>query len=166
MSVDLTALKNEINNDPAGLGYAPFLAIRNDTAIAEIINFVRNGTTACPTNSVVGAAITINRPDCDTSEILEAIDVRDFLAAPAGVNSIPLTQSWFESITQFARIRLANTDGTKTTVRKNIDRLVNNTNGSQGRLDTVAVRFGTRGETLFGVSTYVSVNDVSSALNN
>ena len=126
----------------------------------------RNGVAACPVNGVPGTAITINRPDCDPSEILEAIDIRDFEAAPAGVNNMALTQSWLESITQFSKIRLAKDDGSKTKVRQNIDRLVGSTNGSQGRLNAVAVRFGHRAERLFGAGTAVTVNDVSNALNN
>lgn len=166
MSVNLTQLKTELLNDPAGLGYAPFVEIRNDTALAEVVNFARNGVAACPTNGVVGSAVTINRPDCDPSEILEAIDVRDFEASPAGVVNLALTQSWLESITQFARVRLAKDDGSKTKVRQNIDRLVSNVNGSQSRLNVVAVRFGSRAEQLFGAGVSVTVSDVSSALNN
>lgn len=166
MPLTLTALKTELTTDPIGYGYAPFVAIRNDVALAALIDFARDGSTLCPINNFAGPAVQVNRPDCSPAEVLEAIDVRDFEATPAGVTSMALTQSWLESITQFSMIRLANADGTKTTVRKNIDRLVSNANGSQGRLNAVAVRAGSRSEQLFGVGVAVSVADVSNALNN
>lgn len=166
MPVNFNQLKTELLNDPASLGYAAFVDIRNDTALSQILNFVRNGVAQCPVNNVAGAAITINRPDCDPSEILEAIDIRDFAASPAGVTNNQFASAWFESITQFARVRLANPNGSMSRVRQNIDRMVGNANNSQTRLDAVAVRFGHRAEQLFGVGTSVTPNDVSTALNN
>ncbi len=166
MPVTITALRNELLNDPNNYGYAPFVAIRNDAALAEMVNFKpRDGVTAAPLGNV-GPAQQIKRGNVPPSEILEAIDVRDLLAAPTGVDSIPLTQSWFESITQFSMIRLTNNDGTKTTVRKNIDRITGNVQGSQTRLDAVAVRFGSRCEFLFGENTTVTVVQIGDALNN
>jgi len=63
-------------------------------------------------------------------------------------------------------IRLSNDNGTKTQVRKNIDRITGDTNGSQTRLDAVAVRVGSRAEALFGAGVVVDINDVGNALNN
>lgn len=165
MPVTLPALKTELQTDPQNYGYAPFVAIRNDTVLALLINFKpRDGVTLPPFGNV-GPAVQVKRGNVPPVEILEAIDVRDFLASPAGVNSIPLAQSWLESITQYSTIRLANADGTKTQVRKNIDRLVGDAQGSQTRLDAVAVRFGSRAEQLFGENSVVSVQNVSDALN-
>lgn len=165
MPLNIAALKSELINDPAALGYGPFRAIRNDVALAAIINFRRDGVTPCPVNGVVGAGINVRRADCAPGEILEAIDVRDFLASPAGVNNNAFTAAWFESITQSARIRLLNEDGTKTVVRRNIDRMVADVQGSQTRLDAVAVRAGARSEQLFGGDVLVSVANVADALN-
>lgn len=166
MPVNYAALKTELQTDPASLGYSSFVAIRNDVALASILIFVRDGSTVCPVNGVAGASITVRRSNVKPDEILEAIDIRDFPVSPTGVNSIPLAQSWLESITQFSTVRLANTDGTKTTVRKNIDRLVDNVQGSQTRLDTVAERRGSRSEQLFGENVAVTSTDVAIALNN
>lgn len=153
----LAALASEIRTDPLTYGYGVHITSGNDQAIADLLNKVRDGTDG-------KAAVTIRRADCTPAEILEAIDVRDFPAAPTGVNSIPLAQSWLESITQFSSVRLANTDGTKTTTRKNIDRLVGDTQGSQVRLDAVSIRNGSRAEQLFGVNTRISSSDVATAL--
>jgi len=163
MAIDHVALKSELINDPATLGYAPFFAAGNDTGLTNILNFNRDGVTACPENAVVGAAISIKRPDVSPSEILEAIDIRDFPASPAAVANIPLAQSWLESVTQFASIRFTKEDGTKTTARKNIDRLVGNGNLSQDRLDAIATRFGSRAEQLFGAGTSVTLQDIATA---
>lgn len=167
MALTTAALRTEITTDPRGYGFAPLVTTGNDQAVADKLNAVRDGTNP-PTNptaagGVANGSISIKRPDCTPAEVLEAIDIRDFASAPVGVTSIPLTQSWFESITQFARIRLANADGTKTTVRKNIDRIVNDVNLSQTRLDAVAIRNGSRGEELFGAGVIVTRDDVSAA---
>jgi hypothetical protein len=153
---DYQKLAAEINTDPIRYGYAPFVANGNDGAIVDTLKKVRDGKDGFP-------AITINRPDCTPAEILEAIDIRDFKTPGGNVNAT-LAASWFESVTQSQRIRLANADGTKTVMRNNIDLLVSNTNFSQTRLDAVAVRAGNRIEELFGVNTNVTGSDVSWAL--
>lgn len=165
MPVTNAALKAELLNDPQNYGYAPFVAVRNDDVLSQLLNFKRDGVTAPPYGNT-GPAVQIKRGNVAPSEILEAIDVRDLLNAPPGVTSIPLTASWLESITQYPTIRLANADGTKTLVRKNIDRITGDTQGSQTRLDAVAVRFGSRAEQLFGENTAVSIAQVADALNN
>ena len=146
----LSQLKVELQTDPRSYGYAADLASGNDAGLVAKLNLARAG-------------ISIRRPDCDPAEILEAIDIRDFAASPAGVTNNTFAASWFESITQFQRVRLANANGTKTQVRKNIDRMVADTQGSQTRLDAVAVRPGSRSEELFGVGVQVTDDDVSKA---
>lgn len=164
MPVTIAALRNELLNDPNNYGYAPFIAIGNHDALVQMINFKpRDGVTVPPLGNT-GPAQQIKRGNVPPVEILEAIDIRDFPANPGQVDNIPLAQSWMESITQYATIRLANADGTKTQVRRNIDRLVGNTNGSQTRLDAVAVRFGSRCEFLFGENTTVTVAQIGEAL--
>lgn len=150
-TAQLQTLKTELNSDPRSYGYAADILSGYVGGLRDKLNLARAG-------------ITIRRPDCDPAEILEAIDIRDFAASPAGVTNNQFAASWFESITQFARVRLANTDGTKTQVRKNIDRMVNDAQGSQTRLDAVAVRTGTRAEELFGAGVVVTNDDVTNAL--
>jgi hypothetical protein len=82
MSITPATLATEINTDPLAYGYAAFVTSGSDGSIAELLNRPRAGTDGKP-------AISIKRADCAPSEILEAIDVRDLLASPAGVNSIP-----------------------------------------------------------------------------
>lgn len=156
-TAQLAALATEINTDPLTYGFAAMKVAGNDQGIADLLNKVRTGADGKP-------AISVKRPNCTPAEILEAIDVRDFPASPTGVTSVPLAQSYLESITQFPTIRLTNDDGSKTLVRKNIDRLVNDTQGSQTRLDAVAVRNGSRAEQLFGFGVAVSGNDVAASL--
>lgn len=146
----ITTLRTELTNDPRAYGYAPLVAVGNDPAVADLLNLVR------PT-------ITVKRIDCTPVEILEAIDIRDFAATPTGVNNIPMVQSWLESVTQFSKLRLTADNGNKTLIRKNIDRLVNDTQGSQTRLDAIAVRIGSRAEELFGAGITVTPDEVSSA---
>lgn len=150
-ATQLQALKVELNSDPRSYGYAADIASGYVGGLRDRLNLARAG-------------ITIRRPDCDPAEILEAIDIRDFATSPAGVTNNTFAASWFESITQFQRVRLATADGAKTQVRKNIDRMVNDTKGSQTRLDAVAVRTGSRAEELFGAGTAVTTDDVTEAL--
>lgn len=155
--VNYTTLHTELTTDPRGYGYGPLLTAGNDDGLVTLLNKPRDGTDGFP-------AISVKRLDCAPSEILEAIDIRDLQSSglPAGM-SVPLAQSWLESVTQFARIRLMNDDGTKTMTRRNIDRLVANTNASQTRLDAVAVRAGSRAEELFGANTVLTNFDIGQA---
>lgn len=151
MPVTIPELAAEIAADPLALGYAPHVASGNDQAIADLLNARR-------------ATISVKRPNCTPADLLEAIDIRDFAASPQGVTSVPLAQSYLESVTQFASIRLLNDNGQKSLIRKNIDRLVGDTQGSQARLDAVAVRPGSRAEQLFGFDVPVTGSNVAQAL--
>jgi hypothetical protein len=157
MTIDYTRLANEINTDPRGYGYAPFVANGNDGAIVELLTRIRNGTDGTP-------KITVSRAQVPSTEILENIDVRDFRTQGTGINNGTLAASWFESVTQSPQVKLANPDGTPTRTRANIDLIVSDTNGSQTRLNAVAVRAGSRAEEMFGVNTYITGTDVSFAL--
>lgn len=157
MPVNYVQLATELNTDPVGYGYATLIAIGNDSGLADMLNKVRSGNDGFP-------ALTIRRSDCKPSEILEAIDIRDLLASPPGVSNNTFASGWFESVTQFPTIRLTNADGTKTVVRRNIDRMVGDTQGSQTRLDAVAIRNGSRAEFLFGQNTRVTSDDIAKAL--
>jgi hypothetical protein len=147
-TAQLQTLKTELQTDPRAYGYAPHLPPNpaNWNGPAALLNLVRDGTNG-------GPAIVIRRTDTTPLEILEAIDIRDFPASPAQVNSIPLAQSWLESITQFPTVRLFNDDDSATRVKTNLDRLLGNANGSQTRLNATpgpGKRHGSRGEELFG----------------
>jgi hypothetical protein len=157
MPLTSAALANEINTDPQTYGYSTHVATGNDQAIADLLNKPRDGTDG-------EAAISVKRADCTPEEIMEAIDVRDFPASPTNVSNLTLAGSYLESVMQFPRIRLLSDAAGKTLIRKNIDRLVADTNGSQARLDAVAVRIGSRAEQLFGTGVRVTSSDVAKAL--
>lgn len=121
-------LKAEIANDPTALGYA----VMTDEQIAAALNLVR-------------ATITFKRKDVSQIELLECIDTRDLKANPT-----VLEGSWLESVLQFPSVRLANDDNIVTRVRQNLNRLVNDTNGTQTRLNALALRTGSRAEQVLG----------------
>lgn len=152
MAISYPALKSEILNDPQTYGYAAFVTSHEPEKIADLLNKVRDGTDG-------EAAITVRRADIKSSELLEAIDTRDFINSPNA-----LAASWFESITQAATIRLVNPDGTNTRAIGNFSRVINDTNGSQSRLSVLANRFGTRAEQLFGTGTFITPADVGAAM--
>jgi hypothetical protein len=151
MAVNLPVLKNELLTDPLTYGYAAFIAANEPESCAAALNKIRLGNDG-------EAAITINRDNISSQELLEAIDTRDF-GAPGGA-----AVAWFQSVTRLDTLRLFDTAGNPTRVRANLDRMINNAQGSQTRLDALAVRPGSRAEVLFGPGTVVSISDVVAAL--
>ena len=153
MAINYTTLANEINTDPLAYGYAALVAAGSDAGVADLLNTVRAGADGKP-------AITTRRADIAPSEILEAIDNRDFGANPA---SSLLT--WFQALMGQRTIRLQTDAGADTNVVANLRRLVtSNTNGSLTRLNAAATRFGSRAEQLFGAGVFVDSSDVARAL--
>ena len=157
----LAVLKTELQTDPRAYGYAQYLPPNPPSwnGPAVLMTIIRDGTNG-------GPAIVIRRVDTTPLEILEAIDIRDFVANPAQVNNLPMAQAWMESITQFEKVKLFNDDDSATRVKLNIDRLVGNGNGSQTRLNATpgpGKRFGTRSEELFGRGVIVTDVDVEAA---
>lgn len=47
-AAQLTALQSELNTDPQALGYSSYVAGPDLTDLAKILNFLREGVTACP----------------------------------------------------------------------------------------------------------------------
>jgi hypothetical protein len=158
MAVTSAQLLAEIQTDPAGLGYGPLLAAGQDWALADVINFVRDGATPCPTNGIVGAAITVRRNDVTSSDIVSAIDVADFKTS---LNL--MTMAWLTGLFSVGRVQLLQPNGADTPVMANLRKLLNDTNGSLTRLTQVASRFGSRAEQLFGPGTRVTVDDIARA---
>lgn len=152
MTINYTALKAELLSDPNAYGYAPLIAAGNDVGLAALLNEVRAG-------------ITIRRRDIAPQELLEAIDVRDF-TMPAAIVTPTLAASWLESALQIqsGALRLLTDAGVATRVKGNLDRLLGNTQGTQDRLNALAVRTGSRAEQLFGTDTRVTHQDIATAL--
>lgn len=146
MAIDYAVLKTELNTDPNGYGYADAIAIGDMRVLADKLNQTR-------------AAISIPRPDVTPMEILEAIRVTDFIA-----NASVLYASWFESLTQFASVRILKVDGSDTRVMTNLMTLLTNGSQSEVRLRALASRQGSRAEQLFGPGTVVTPEDCSKAI--
>ncbi|HXI14817.1 MAG TPA: hypothetical protein VNM48_00500 [Chloroflexota bacterium] len=159
MPLTYPALRAELNTDPRAYGYAPYVPGTQAQALADLLNFDRNGMTPCPVNNIIGPSVSIRRIDIAPQEVLEAIDNRDFIT-----NANTLVVGWFESMTQALTIRMINDDGTDTRVLGNLKRMVNNTNGTQTRITTIANRAGSRAEELFGREAEVSPADIYEAL--
>lgn len=142
-ATQLANLKTEITSDPTGLGYAG----KSDAEVADLLNLPRPG-------------IVIRRANIDPREVLEAIDSRDFEAAPN-----PAHVAWFESATQLRAIQLENEDGTMTRALGNFRRILQAavTQGSRVRLAALATRTGSRAEQLFGRDTVVTHIEVAQA---
>lgn len=152
MAIDYAALTTELQTDPQTYGYAAHIASGADGALAALLNIVRTGGDG-------EAAILVRRNDISAEELLEAIDTRDLKASPT-----LLEGSYLESVLQFRRIILSNDAGTDSRTKSNLDRLVNNTQGSQTRLNALARRNGSRAEQLFGTRTLITQTDVAIAL--
>lgn len=146
MAIDYAALKVEIQTDPNGYGYAEPLSYRIDWQVAELLNHVR------PT-------ISVPRPDVTPLEILEAINVQDFIS-----NANVLYASWFESLTQFPSVRVLKENGTDARVMTNLQKLLSNGSASETRVRALASRTGSRAEQLFGVGTVIQAEDIGRAL--
>lgn len=144
MAFTLQQLKNELTTDPTSLGYVG----QPDNVCTGIINLARAG-------------ITINRADITPQELLEAIDIRDFNATNATVPAC----AWFESLTQMKSIRLRNDDNTTTRSRTNLNRMLDDTQGSQTRFTTLQTRQGSRAEQLWGRDTVITDADIGAARN-
>lgn len=168
LATDRAKLRNEINTDPRGYGYATDLESGYIGGVTNRLSALRDGSNPPSNPTAAGGAadgkITIRKPTVVRFDILEAIDIRDFQSNPNAVGNITLAASWFESTTQADTVRLANDDGSKTQTRKNLDRLVGNTNLSQDRLDAVSIKNGSRVEELFGFGSVVTSLNVSDAL--
>jgi hypothetical protein len=154
MAISYPALKTEIETDPNSYGYAAHVTSGSTQAIADLLNLARTGSNG-------GPAITVRRTNIAASEVLEAIDNRDF---EASLNAAHV--AWFESVTQLPMLRLVNDDGSDTRILGNLKRFVQNPGpqGSRARLIAIADRAGSRAEQLFGSGTTVQSSDIAQAL--
>src|SRR6516165_4692407 len=114
-SAQMTTIKNEMQTDPNSLGYAPFITVNDVINLALLLNFLRDGATACPVNNVVGAAITtyanaakVRNTSVSTQQILGAIAQADLITTGT-------TAFWalFQSLMNDGAVLLTNPDGTE-----------------------------------------------------
>jgi hypothetical protein len=137
----LEELAVELDSDTNTYGYAAM----SDQEAAAALNLPR-------------AAIGFPRPDVTPLEILEAIKLTDFISNPN-----VLYASWFESLTQFSRVRILKENGSDTRVMTNLMAILTNASASETRLRALASRLGSRAEQLWGMGTSVSYTQVAGA---
>ena len=153
MPINYPALKSELQTDPAALGYAPLLAAGAQNQLAAVLNFLRDGTTACPVNNVVGAAISVNRGTIETQELVEAV-VQSEMPTNAA------QRDWLLMVCAGNRVRV----DTGSTARAGLLAIFAAGTTTRANLTTVASRTGSRAEQLFGAGTSVTDSDVARAL--
>ena len=148
MPIDYVALKSELLNDPAGLGYSVPIAAEDDPAVADMINLIRSGTAAD------GKSYSLFRKDIQPKEIVNCIASADF----AGSTQL-----------QIAKLNLLFVsnpiDASLTNVRANFQGIFSNASaGTIAALAAVAVRNGSRAEVLFGYGVNITSSDIATAL--
>lgn len=169
MAIDYAALRNELLNDPQAYGYPTLVTNRQDSDLAAVLNFARDGTTPSPVNNVAGPAISLKRDDVSSAEIILCMDLADLPALPANPNNAALSTerrqlSYLEMLTNIPTVRLVNEDDSDTPVIGNLQSIFP---ASPSRTRLLALRFrdGSRAEQLFGKGTNVTTSDISLALN-
>ncbi len=133
--LELGRLRVELTTDPAGLGYAEWVADGSDQALADLLNHVRDGTTPARDGKPLGAAIKVERVDISPDEVLATLQPGDE-AAPL----LPLLMARpVLSATLVWKLGLSYLDG-------------------------LCRRPGSRAEQLFGTGTMIAHLDVARAL--
>jgi hypothetical protein len=146
--MDYTALKNEITNDPLGLGYSIFVTAGNDEAIAAILNMTTGPGAATVTASVMPRddfmlAITpslISLPGLSAT-IQSKWD--RILAVVRAATSINISQPSIQALLGAAVV-----DGVLTSEQ----------------VAAIGQRTGSRAEVHFGAGTTITNSDISFAL--
>lgn len=155
MAVDLTALRTELQNDPASLGYAALLTAGSDQGLADALNLRR-------------ASIQVRRADIAPAEIAGAIAVADYTALPGTPTAAQLSTerrflAWLTGIMAVPTLRLLNDDGTDGPAIANFKAMFAAGTGTLTRLSALASRTGSRAEQLFGTGVGVTALDVARA---
>lgn len=153
MTFTAQQLAAEINTDPSGLGYAAFVAAHDRPGLAAVMNLVRAG-------------ITVKRNDVMASEVIAAIDSRDFVTTPNAAHCAFVGAL----LTKGAPLQFQDAQGNDTNVLGNIKRLfvADDANAtpphvSRGALNTLATRSGSRAEQLWGAGTVVTEQNIADA---
>ena len=147
MSIVHSSLKTEINSDPAGLGYAPFISSGNYGGAAAILNTIRSGVAAD------GKNYSIHRDDVLPAEVIDAISATDFAA---------LTTLQSQQLQLLLGMR--SIDCTRNNLRTNLVNIFPVGGGSHAPINNLTSRNGSRAEVLFGIRTIVEASDIAQAL--
>lgn len=143
MSIDYTALKNELINDPKGLGYAPLYANGQDQDLADLMNVVR-----------AGGDYQIDNEPVTKEDVVKAVTSQDF----AAMSALDFTKLLVLFL--MGEIDLANA-ATQTLLAS----VFPANGGTRTNLIALAKRQGTRGEKLFGGGVRLSASDIAQARN-
>lgn len=146
--MDLTALRNELTNDPLQLGYAARLAVADDRGVAELLND-RVGPGAAPimldaaskTEFMLGIAPALLALPSKTAAVQQKWD-RVLGLLPAIGETVHLSDPTVAGL-----LAAAAADGVLT----------------QAQIDALVTRLGSRAEVLFGSGVVVRPEDVGAA---
>jgi len=138
--MNLTALRTELQTDPNGHGYEPFVAGGADAEVASLLNRVR-GT------------ITVFRNDITGAELVGAVVLVEYAALLAA------QREFLNTLILAGRV-----DVTNATTRANLASVFAAGATSRVNLVALASRAGSRAEQLFGTGVAVSSDDVAKAL--
>lgn len=145
-------------------GLATAAPLRNDTATADICNFIRDGVTACPDNGIVGPAITVHNPTVSVASIVENMDFTDMVTT-----STALQDTWYGGILNMRSVDMLQSDGqTANPVLKNLKKLLTDSSPSQNAIIALAKRNGSFVENNIPgipIGTIVTINDIALAMN-
>jgi hypothetical protein len=145
----LQALATEINTDPTGLGYAAFVSAHDRPGLAVVMNTARAG-------------ITVKRNDVMASEVIGAVDSRDFVTTPNAAH-VGFIQAL---LTKGAPLQFQDASGNDTNILANIRRLLvadDATHTSRAALTALATRLGSRSEQLWGTGFQVNEQNIADA---
>jgi hypothetical protein len=149
MSFTLQQLAAEINADPTALGYAPLVAAHDRPGVAALMNLPRAG-------------ITVKRNDVMASEVIAAVDSRDFVTTPNAAHCAFISAL----LTKGAPLQFQDASGTDTNILGNIKRLLvadDATHTSRAALNALATRIGSRAEQLWGTGTLINEQNIADA---
>ncbi len=141
MAIDYVALRNEIQNDPTGIGYAALVTLGADADIAAALNLVRQ-TISVSVNSLTMA------------KIFEAIDATEFSAlSAANLQRLAIILQQGGSV-----------DVKGSNVRAMLGGIFPGGGPTRTALLAAVSRKGSRAEQLWGSGVSISATDVAVAL--
>jgi hypothetical protein len=145
VAIDYVALATEINTDPTSLGYAQYLAVGDDTSIADILNAPKRNTVQSVSRSLnellslmISAAVQLASTDAAMQSKWDRI-----IKLATSANGVNPNDSTVQPI-----FNLAISDGLLT----------------QTQVDAFCKQPGSRAELLFGVGVVIQHLDVAKAL--
>jgi hypothetical protein len=151
MAINLIALKEELTLDPMGLGYAPFILIRDDVSLKNLMNEIRGGQDFLVSRGRITKDAFIEL----TSQMVFAL----MLASKSGDTEADFWLSVFDRLV--ANADTINVDDPS--LESVLDQMISANYLTQQDKESIKTRQGSRAEILFGIN--VLVDDISNSLN-